>query len=135
MLTPKELTLTHREKVLVVLPRRALDAQVFTRLYDVNDLVCGKTSFPGPIWVRGGAKDLDGRISPFLSLAFEDEEVEPTFDGDFLIHILTTGTGSHRWDENPHASMRMIKGMLVVSQTRAMHAEIERLIAQLRQFK
>ena len=49
--------------------------------------------------------------------------------------MVQANTGDNSWDELPNASLTLNNGILVVSQSRRVHGEIQRLINLLRQFK
>jgi len=52
-------------------------------------------------------------------------------DEDLLVMIVQSSTGGRTWDTNPRASITLRNGLLYVTQTPAVHHEIEALLARL----
>jgi len=65
-----------------------------------------------------------------------EEPVEAKIDQGMLEDILRSTTGGDTWDENPNAQITMApNGLMIIAQTKKVHAEIERLISMLRWFQ
>ncbi len=133
MLTPKELTATYREGVLVILPRGKVDQAVSLQIYDVRDLLHKIQDFPGPKVELVSPSGAGG--GPLTGATFTIDEPKTTITEDFITELVKSNTGDKSWDENPNASVTLANGMLIVSQSKRVHEEIKRLINLLRQFK
>lgn len=133
MLSPRDLTATFREGVLLILPKGKADRSVTLQMYDVRDLLLKVQDFPGPrveLVAPSGAGQ-----TPLTGASFVLEEPRSTITEDFLTEMVKANTGDRSWDENPNVSIALANGILVVSQSRRVHGEIRRLIEKLRQFK
>lgn len=132
MLSARGLTATYKEGVLVVVPRDSVDRAVNLQLYDVRDLMVQLRDFPGPK-VELVSPQAGG--GPLTGATFTLDEPKQTITEDFLVEMVTANTGDRSWDENPNASINLQNGILIVSQSKRVHAEVKRLINLLRQFQ
>lgn len=131
MLDERELTLTRRDGVLVVVTKASLADRVVTRVYDVRDLIHAPPNFAGPSMALTNPGDtLIGTI-----LIFPEEESTPTFPGDFLLDLIPLSTGGRSWEENERAKIEIVNNLLVVTQTEATQKEVGDLLRLLRQYK
>jgi len=133
MLSPRDLTATFREGVLLILPKGKADRSVTLQMYDVRDLLLKIQDFPGPR-VELVAPSGTGQ-TPLTGASFVLEEPRSTITEEFITEMVKANTGDRSWDENPNVSISLANGILVVSQSRRVHEEIRRLIGKLRQFK
>ena len=132
MLQSKDLTASYREGVLVILPKDKVNAAVVTRIYDVRDLLFKLQDFPGPkveLAAPNGGTPLTGAT---FSL---DSEPKSTITEDFITELVKSNTGEKSWDENPNCSITLANGLLVVTQSKKAHTEVDRMLNLLRQFK
>ncbi len=132
MLQAKELACTYKEGVLVIMSRDKAGTSVVTRVYDVQDLLLKLQDFPGPkveLAVPSGGTPLTGAM-----FAFEAEQKSP-ISLEFIAELVKSSTGEKSWEENPNATVTLMNGLLIVTQTKKIQTEVERLLNSLRQFK
>lgn len=131
LLIPRDLVCTHRAGVLRIAPKSKLADSAVTRVYDARELLFPLRDFAGPRMelVPPGSNALVGVI-------FDPEE-EPvrTINEEFVCDIVRDCTGHRTWDENPAASISQINGLLVITHSRAVHEEIERVLERLKAIK
>jgi type II secretory pathway component GspD/PulD (secretin) len=133
MLSARDLTATYKEGVILVVPKGKVDKAVSLQIYDVRDLLVKIQDFPGPkVELVSPAA---GGGGPLTGATFTLEEPKSTITEEFITEMVKTNTGDRSWDENPNASLTLANGMLVVSQSRRVHAEIKSFLQLLRQFK
>lgn len=129
-LKPLGLGVVVSEGILLVVPREKLYKQVTTRVYDVRDLFLRITDFPGPRIEISTAQGGPG-IGPGTS-----GEGRQTFNEEVLEELIRAMTGKGTWEENPNCSIAFLANrMMVVTQTRRVHREIENLLARLGEFR
>ncbi len=133
MLSPKDLSATVRDGVLLILPRSKLDQAVTLQMYDVRDLLVKIQDFPGPRVELVAPSGAQG--GPLTGAQFTLEEPKSIITEEFITEMVKSNTGDRTWDENPNASVTLANGILIVSQSRRVHEEIRRFILKLRQFK
>jgi len=134
ILSPKDLTATFKEGVILILPKGKADHAVTLQMYDVRDLLVKIQDFPGPRVELVSPQGAAG-AGPLTGATFTIEEPRSTITEEFITEMVKSNTGDRSWDENPNASITLANGILVVSQSRRVHEEIRRLIGKLRQFK
>ncbi len=133
MLSPRDLSATFKEGVLMIVPREKIDRAVTLQMYDVRDLLLKIQDFPGPRVELVSPQNTAG--SPLVGASFVLDEPRSTITEEFITEMVRTCTGDRSWDENSNASVTLANGILIVSQSRRVHEEIRRLIEKLRQFK
>ena len=134
MLNPRDLTAVYQNGVILVVPRGRADRQVELQLYDVRDLLVKIQDFPGPNVQL--VSPSSGGSGPLVGATFSSiEEPRSTITEEFITEMVKINTGDRSWEENPAASITLANGMLVISQSRRVHGEIQHLINLLRQFK
>jgi HSP20 family molecular chaperone IbpA len=133
MLNSKDLTATYKDGVLLVIPKSKANKAVTTRVYDIRDLLLKIQDFPGPkVELTSGG----GGGTPLTGATFAiDEEPKNVLSEDFIVEIVKSNTGDGAWDENENASITLANGLLIVTQSKKVHSEVERLLNLLRQFK
>jgi len=133
MLSARDLTATYKEGVILVVPKGKVDKAVSLQIYDVRDLLVKIQDFSGPKveLVSPSA----GGGGPLTGATFTLEEPKSTITEEFITEMVKTNTGDRSWDENPNASMTLANGMLVISQSKRVHAEVKSFLQLLRQFK
>jgi hypothetical protein len=133
MLSARELTATYKEGVILVVPKGKTDKAVALQIYDVRDLLVKLQDFPGPKVELVSPQAGGG--GPLTGATFTLEEPKSTISEEFITEMVKQNCGDRSWDENPNASLTLTNGMLIVSQSRRVHAEIKSFINLLRQFK
>ena len=130
VLTPRNLGCVYRDGVLQVLPKSKLSDRTVTRVYDVRDLALGIQDFPGPKMELAppGSRIVD------VIITLQEEPVS-TLPPDFLAELIKANIGGTSWNEGSNVSIEQSNGLLVISQTAAVHDEIGILLNRLRQYK
>ena len=121
-----------KDGMVVIVTKESLNELVVTRVYDIRDLLVKINHFAGP-----RLELTPGNGSPQISIGITIEEPNDSpIDESMIEDIILSTTGGESWDENPNAKLTVSpNGMLVIAQSKKVHAEIERLIAMLRWFK
>jgi hypothetical protein len=123
----KKLAAVERKGMLVVVPQEDVETEVVVRVYDVRDLgALAPQDAPGPD--LGLAPAGGDRVPPD---AFRLTEPAPAAPRSALVDIIRKQCGVSTWG-GPNVSIAHTNGMLIVAQTRRVHAEIQRLLALLR---
>jgi type II secretory pathway component GspD/PulD (secretin) len=132
MLSARDLTAVYNNGVILVVPKGRADRNVYLQIYEVRDLLVKIQDFAGPK-VELVSPSKGG--SPLIGASFTLEEPRSTITEEFITEMIKQNTGDRSWDENQGASITLTNGMLIVSQSRRVHAEVKQLINLLRQFK
>lgn len=126
VLEPRGLTLAYRDGVLLVLTRDQANKTTATELYDVRDLLMPIRDFPGPeISLAALAEQRPGVL-------FNQPEGPGGFTDDFIVNMVKTHCGKGTWDADDRASATLHNGLLVVTQSPAVHRQVQALLAKLR---
>ncbi len=112
----KRLAVVRRGESIVLVRREATFA---LRVYDVRDLSVNVRDFPAPELGLSGAR--------FVPPVEEAEGCPVT-----LVDIVKTCTGGRSWETEPAGQVYFFGGVLIVSQTPSIHAEIARLLHRVR---
>ena len=131
MLESRKLGAVYRDGVLVIVPKEDLDKEVVLRIYDVRDLLMRIKDHPGPVIELKPA----GQSTGITGATFTLDEDAKVLTEDFIVDIIKKNCGGTTWDENANASITLNNGLLMVVQSRRVHAEILKMIGLLRQFK
>jgi hypothetical protein len=127
VLKPRDLECVIRDGVIVIAPRAG--SQTVTRVYDTRDLMLGLEDFPGPrMELRTPGMGL-GMGCYFIPI----EEPRVNGSADFLADLVKANTGGARWESE--TSITMVNGLMVVTQSQAVHEEIQVLLNLLRPYK
>ncbi len=119
VLKPRDLMWIVKDGVLTICTK--IEDPVVLEIYDVRDLLYSPPDFPGV------EKTLEGA-------AFDDPPMATT-TVEFPLEELVKGhTGGKSWDE-PGRTIMLSNGLLVVKQTKAAHAQIRRMLGELRKMK
>ena len=130
VLNPRDLGCVYRDGVIVVTTRTRLAASTVTRVYDIRDLMFQLQDFPGPKF------ELDYKQSGLdTSILNQFEDPKGGFPADTLVDLIKTTVQPRSWDESGEVSITTLTGLLVVSQSRAVHDELARFLDLLRQYK
>jgi hypothetical protein len=131
ILKPRELGCVHRDGVIVIASKASLGTQTVTRIYETRDLSHGLMDFAGPrmeLSSPGAGQALAGAI-------FIEEEPTVTLPADVLADLVKANTGGASWEDSSATSITMINGLLIITQSKPVHDEIQALLDQLRQYK
>lgn len=119
LLHGRGLRATWRDGAVVVVPEEELREAVVLRVYDVRSMTAKIQDQPGP-----KVELAVGKVDLVLTTL---EDPKPIMEGDFLVDLVRANTGGRSWDGGS-AEIRMADGRLIVSQTPAVHAEIEEFL-------
>lgn len=120
LLKPNGLAVIWKEGVLwITTPDQA---PIVLEIYDVRDLLHPLEDMPG-VEIDLSPTGLGATINAGLAAP---QPVLP------LDEILKAHTGGKSWEENSKVSLKLQNGLLVVKQTKEVHAQIRRLIDQIR---
>lgn len=124
------LTAEYREGALLVMPKKSLEEEVYLKMYDVRDLMFRIQDFPAPeISLKSGSE-------AEVSVAFSDEPPAKFTDPNFIVDVIKQNCGGDTWERVEGASVAMAAGgVLLVTQSQAVHKEIAKLINLLRMYK
>ncbi len=125
ILRPLEAGYLVSEGIVRIVPEEELKARVTLRIYDLGDLTMPLTEFPGGELSIGEHGVVIG--PPELA-------VDSTDLAGYLTEVFQSFTGRAAWNDNPNASLLIQNGLLIVRQTREVHAKLERLLGMLRRF-
>jgi hypothetical protein len=75
------------------------------------------------------------KTSPLVGVSVIIEGPRQVMDENFLVEMVKENTGGRSWESNPHVSISLTNGVLVVTQTAAAHGEVERLLSLLEQYR
>lgn len=147
VLKPKGLTVTVRDRVLMVVPQEEIEQQMVTRIYDVRDLLNPLTSFtppPVPMGILGPVDGRGGGGVPYSSIFSGFSEGGDSAGGESrpnddmpgtLRQLIETHTGEGSWEANDKASLSYVNGMLVITQNEKTHKEIGELLQIVRRMR
>lgn len=122
----RDLTAVYRDGVLLVVTKASLKEQVYTRLYDIRDLLQPVTDFVGPtIELQSGGEGES--VSPDTFITEDREVLEP----NRLIEMIQDACSPETWGGDK-VSIQISNGVLIVCQSREVHAEIGEFLNRLR---
>lgn len=124
MLAPHQLTYVYKEGVLYITTIEEAQQDVVMEIYDVRDLLYPITDFPG-VDMTLSSDGLGATVVEEPSIATEMP----------IVDLVKAHTGGKTWDDNPKAAINLQNGLLVVKQSKEVHAQVRRLIGKLRDFK
>ncbi len=131
MLGSKNLGAVYRDGVLLIVLKEDIDKEVYLKIYDVRDLLLKIQDHPGPILELKNP----GQTTGIAGATFTLEDDKKVLTEDFIVEIIRKNCGGTTWDENANASITLNNGLLMVVQSRRVHAEVQRMIGLLRQYK
>jgi hypothetical protein len=128
LLSTRDMSAVWREGVIFIQHREKSAAAATTlRVYDVRDLFFKIEDFPGP------SMELGQR--PGTLITMPDDPPAGVMSEELVTELIQAHTGGGSWDSAHGAGIALTNGLLVVTQTRAVHEEIRRLLDLLRQYK
>jgi hypothetical protein len=131
LLSGKNLGAAYREGVLMIVLKEDLDKEVLLRIYDVRDLLLKIQDHPGPTIELKPPSQAGGITGATFTLD-EDKKV---LTEEFIVDIIKKNCGTGTWEQNPNTSITLNNGLLMVVQSKRVHAEILQMIGMLRQYK
>jgi hypothetical protein len=133
LLSSKNLGAVYREGVLMVVLKEDLDKELTLRIYDVRDLLLKIQDHPGPtIELKPPSSSAGGIAGATFSL---EEDNRKVLTEEFIVDIIKKNCGVGTWEQNPNTSITLNNGLLMVVQSKRVHAEILQMIGMLRQYK
>lgn len=128
-----DLAAVYQDGIVRITTRERVNQNVITQFYDVRDLLLKISNFPGPKLELTGGEGSGGSTGITFTV---EEPQQSKVDEGFLEELIKTNTGGKSWEENPNAAVRITPtGILIVTQTRAVHKEVENLLNMLRHYK
>jgi hypothetical protein len=144
-LKPNGLTLAVREGIMMVVPQSAVQERILTKVYDLRDLTTAVKHFPSTevpwgIPSPGGSGNLTQGATYSSIFGGIDRSDAPEVGGttaDSLQQLIQAHTGGKSWAENTKTQLKFVAGtgVMVVSQSRAVHEEIEAFLDALRRMR
>ena len=131
MLHGRGLTVTWREGALAVVPVEDLQDSVSMKIYDVRSQLVKIGDFAGP---RMELVSPTSGPGPMTGIQITLDEPKPILEPDFLVELIRSNTGGRSW-ESGKATIDLVDGRLVVSQTPAVHREIDALLRRVGQYR
>jgi len=134
MLGQLDLAAIYRDGIIVITTREEVDKEVVTRVYDVRHLNYSPPDFPGPrIELEPGGGAAGGGAGPEVKFVMLDAPSRPASTEEGLAELIRASTGGKSWHSNPNTKIQTSpNGLLIVTQSRAVHQEVERLLERLR---
>lgn len=132
LLRPHDLAAVWKEGTLLITDRAETGSAVVLRLYDVRAHLVRVQDFAGPK-MELASRDAANPVGVTVDL--DPGPKAPPVDEDLLVELVKEATGRGAWEENPQASIRLAHGLLGVSQTPAVHREIDRFLSRLLQYR
>jgi len=128
LLSPRGLSATWKDGAVVILPQEDLQEDVTLRMYDVRAQMVKLQDFPGPkvelVTPNGNS------IGPMIGVDLIEPR-DPPIAEDSLVDLIKENTGGRSWEGNTKTAISLANGMLVVSQSAAVHREIQALLGRL----
>jgi hypothetical protein len=116
--------------MIVITSKDEVNRKVVTRGYDVTDLMFRIRDFPGP---RIGLEPTQEPGAAPDVVFVMDAPSRPRMSEESLAELIRSMTGGDSWHDNERTTIRKIgKGLLIVTQSKAVHRQIERLFSLLR---
>lgn len=131
MLHGRGLTVTWRDGALAVVPVEDLQDSVSMKIYDVRSHLLKIADFAGP---RMELVSPTAGSMPMSGIQITLDDPKPIMEPDFLVELIRSNTGGRGW-ENGKATIDLVDGRLVVSQTPAVHREIDALLRRVGQYR
>ncbi|OHB76502.1 MAG: hypothetical protein A2Z34_01070 [Planctomycetes bacterium RBG_16_59_8] len=141
ILGQKDLSAVYRSGALVVLPKDQVKKSVHVKIYYIHDLLMSIQDFNPPkitpmssMSGGGGTFGEVGGGGPVfgLTLTIEDDPRESKLEDDFVLNMIRNNTGGDSWTENENTNMTISNGMLVITQTKKVHEEIQKVLGAMR---
>jgi type II secretory pathway component GspD/PulD (secretin) len=122
-----ELTYTLRDQALYITNAEGVRGDVFMKLYDIRDLTHTMPNFPGPELAIPEPGGTGSRLLPPIASTKETPEVEQ------FITIIKAVVSPKTWDAPGSTNtIEEFKGQMVVTQSAAVHKQVEELLRTLR---
>lgn len=128
LLHGRGLTVAWRGGVLAVIPQEELQDDVVMRIYDVRSQLMKIEDHAGPRMELTKTSEQ----GPGVIVTLEDPK--PIIDPEFLLDLVKANTGGRSWEGN-RATIDLADGRLVVTQSPAVHREIDAFLRRLGQYR
>lgn len=125
-----DLTAIYKDGVLVISTREEVERITVTVSYDIRDLLMSIRDFAGPNIELNAATD--GPQTEFGPPPAEPPQ--PFSDPDAIMELIQKTVSPEAWSSEK-ATMAYLNGNLVVSASRAVHAELKKLLGMLREMR
>ncbi len=125
----RDLTAVYRDGVLLVVTKASLGEEVYTQIYDVHDLLQPITDFVGPVIELNTGGESEGGADPG---SFIIEPANPPPSPSRLVEMVQDACGAENWGSDK-VSIQVTNGVMIVSQSRAVHREIGAFLNRLRE--
>lgn len=129
LLHNRGLALTWRDGALAVVPQEEIQDVVELKIYDVRSQLAKLPDFPGP---RMELASPTATALPSVGIVLVETE-KTIIEGEFLVDLIRNSTGGRTWD-NGKATIDLVNGRLIVSQTAGTHRDIADLLRKLSQY-
>jgi hypothetical protein len=124
------LSLLYKSDILLFTTKKKAQGNVITKMYDIRDITFKITDFPG------GTFELTGSAEGTVPVVPLPSPENPISNPETIMDLIKSCTGGKSWEENENVKISFVpSGLLMVTQTRDVHSEIEVFIQKLRQFK
>lgn len=128
LLHNRGLAVTWRDGTLAIVPQEEIQEAVALKIYDVRAQLLKIEDFPGPVMELTKT----AQQGPGVIVTLDDPK--PIIDPDFLLDLIRSNTGGRSW-ENGKATIDLVNGRLVISQSAAVHREVDELLRRLGQYR
>ena len=128
LLHQRGLTVAWRDGALAIVPVEDVQEDVAMKIYDVRSQLLKIEDFPGPVMELTKT----AQQGPGVIVTLDDPK--PIIDPDFLLDLIRSNTGGRSW-ENGKATIDLVNGRLVISQSAAVHREVDELLRRLGQYR
>jgi hypothetical protein len=129
ILHPRDLRCVFRNQVIVIGTKDRLGGRMVTRVYDIREIMLPVRDFAGPrMELQPPGSMLIGCL-----IVFEPDDRPRAICEELVADLIKTCIGDASWEGE--ASISQVNGLLVVSQTSAIHDEVGRLLDRLRLYK
>ncbi len=131
LLSFHKLSKQYTSGVLLITTKDRVDDKVYTVIYSVRDMMFSLRDFKGP------NIDITQASGPGTTITDPAEEnpSNELANPDRLMEVIRDNAARGSWESGSKTSIKMIRGLLVVNQTRSGHYDVNRLLMLLRGFR
>jgi hypothetical protein len=129
LLHGRGLSATWRDGVLLVVPTEELGTAVTMRIYDVRSHLLKLPDHPGP------RVELIAQAGTNMGIQVDFPDDKVIMEPEFLVELVKANTGGRSWESNPNAGLDLADGRLVVTQSAAVHAEVEAFLRRMAAYR
>ncbi len=124
----RDLTAVYREGVLLVVTKSSLQDEVYTRMYDVHDLLQPITDFAGPTIELAAGEGGEDAVGPN---SFITDPPNPPPTPGRLVEMIQDACAPETWGGDK-VSIQVTNGVLIVCQSRDTHRQVAEFLNRLR---